>query len=397
MDISKQLQTAIAHHQSGALDRAERIYRSVLRRQPNNANALNLLGLIAHANGRNERAETLIRKALKANPRGVSFWRNLAAVLAAKDDGQGAEEAYRTVLRLAPDDFAAHNDLGTLYNGQRRLGEALECYRRAVALQPDSALSHYNLANALYKCGDKSAALSVISRAVTLDPEQPKSQHMLRALSGQSADSAPDVYVTALFDDYAATFDQDLVDRLHYRAPEHLAEALRRLLKAEQPVPRGLDLGCGTGLSGAAFRGMVDVLTGIDLSTKMIARAKAKGIYDDLVHADISSFLREAPDAYDLFIATDVFIYVGALDEIFRGLAGRAKRGAWLAFSTERSADRDLVLRDSGRFAHAPSYIAACAAASGFTVCHSSQTVIRSGEDGDIAGDLFILQYQDLK
>ncbi len=65
--------------------------------------------------------------------------------------------------------------------------------------------------------------------------------------------------------------------------------------KAEQPVRRGLDLGCGTGLSGAAFRGMVDVLTGIDLSTKMIARAKAKGIYDDLVHVDISSFLTGIP------------------------------------------------------------------------------------------------------
>ena len=106
MDINKQLQTAIAHHQSGALDKAGRIYRAILRKQPNNANALNLLGLIAHANGNNDRAETLIRKALKANPRGVSFWRNLAAVLAAKNDKDGAEETYRTVLRLRPDDLS---------------------------------------------------------------------------------------------------------------------------------------------------------------------------------------------------------------------------------------------------------------------------------------------------
>ena len=124
MDINKQLQTAIAHHQSGALDKAGRIYRAILRKQPNNANALNLLGLIAHGNGNNDRAETLIRKALKANPRGVRFWRNLAAVLAAKNDKDGAEETYRTVLRLRPDDFAAHNDLGNIYNSQRRLGES---------------------------------------------------------------------------------------------------------------------------------------------------------------------------------------------------------------------------------------------------------------------------------
>jgi predicted TPR repeat methyltransferase len=393
MDINKQLQTAIAHHQAGALDKAERIYRAVLRKQPNNANALNLLGLVAHAGGRNDRAETLIRKALKANPQGVSFWRNLAAVLCAKDDTEGAEAAFRTVLRLAPDDFAAHNDLGNLYNGQRRLGEALDCYRRAVALQPGSALSQYNLANALYKCGEKPAALTAIRRAVALDPDQPRSQHMLRALSGEAADNAPEGYVTALFDDYAATFDQDLVERLDYRVPEQLAEALRRLRGDAPPLGRGLDLGCGTGLSGAAFRDMADWLIGIDLSANMIARAEAKGIYDELVQADIGGFLADTPDAFDLFVATDVFIYVGALDEIFRGLGRHAEPNAWFAFSTERSADEDLALRESGRFAHAPSYIAACAAASGFTMRHASETIIRSGEDGDITGDLFVLQF----
>jgi len=394
MDINKQLQNAIARHQSGALDKAERIYRAVLRKEPGNANALNLLGLVAHAGGRNDRAETLIRKALKANPQGASFWRNLATVLTAKDDCDGAETAYRTVLRLRPDDFAAHNDLGNLYNGQRRLGEALDCYRSAVALRPESALSHYNLANALYKTGDKHAALTAVRRSVALDPDQPRSQHMLRALSGDAADSAPEVYVTALFDDYAATFDQDLVDRLHYRVPEQLAAALRQLRAGAPPLAHGLDLGCGTGLSGAAFRDLVDRLTGIDLSANMIARADAKGIYDDLVTTDIGRFLADTTNGFDLFLATDVFIYVGALEEVFRGLAGRAQPNAWFAFSTERSADQDLVLRESGRFAHSRPYVARCAAASGFTTRHSGETIIRSGEDGDIVGDLFVLRFQ---
>lgn len=392
MNLRQQLERGIRHHQAGRLKRAERDYRTVLRHQPNNADALHLLGLLAHVRGEHAEAERLLRSAIAGNSKSALYWRNLATVLNAQDKDGEAEAAYREVLRLSPNDFVALNDLGGLYNGQRRLEEAVDCYRRAIAIEPNSAKAQYNLGNALYKAGQQSDALRHLRRALELDPDGSRSLHMVRALSGETAVSAPLDYVRTLFDDYAETFENDLVERLNYQVPAVLRAELDTLLADDRRLEHALDLGCGTGLSGVAFRDRVDMLTGIDLSHRMIEQAAQKGIYDDLACAEAVQYLGVCEASFDLFIATDVFIYVGALDELFPAMAARARSGAWLACSIERSEDADVALRPSGRFAHSSAYIKARAAAAGFRVERTIDAVIRKGEDGGIEGALYLLR-----
>ena len=105
--ITEALAIAVEHHQAGRLAEAEALYRDVLANEPNNANALHLLGVIAKAQGSYTLAAEYIGKA----------------------------------LNFSPDNWLAHFNLGTVYQDQRRLAEAASCFRRAIGLNPTHAAS----------------------------------------------------------------------------------------------------------------------------------------------------------------------------------------------------------------------------------------------------------------
>lgn len=100
---------AAEHQKEGRVSQAEQLYRRVLRQNPDNVDALRLLGLIAANAGRESEAESLLQKA----------------------------------ITLAPDFLAAILDLGRLRKEQDRYAEALECFERALAIDANSAQAHY--------------------------------------------------------------------------------------------------------------------------------------------------------------------------------------------------------------------------------------------------------------
>ena len=125
-------------------------------------------------------------------------------------------------------------------------------------------------------------------------------------------EAMPADYVRTLFDDYAPRFDRALVERLGYDAPERLAASLGTL--GERRFAHALDLGCGTGLMGAAIRSRVDRLTGFDLSQGMLKRAAARGVYARLAAGDVVARMETAPEnGVDLVLAADLVPYIGAL------------------------------------------------------------------------------------
>ena len=99
-----------------------------------------------------------------------------------------------------------------------------------------------------------------------------------------------------------------------------------------------LDLGCGTGLGGAAFRPYVDWLVGVDISPAMVAKARSKGLYDRLAVLDLLHFLdvdAQSQARYHLVVAADVFVYVADLKPSFAAIAGALAPNGLLAFSVE--------------------------------------------------------------
>ena len=153
----------------------------------------------------------------------------------------------------------------------------------------------------------------------------------------------PAEYVVGLYSTFAEKFDKLLVDKLEYQTPTMLRQLLDSVDLGSHPVKntgekkwrRGVDLGCGTGLSGMAFNDIVENLIGVDLSEGMLERAKQRNIYKDLIIGDVTCVFASAEDCYDIVLACDVFVYVGDLSDIFDAVSTSLDPTGLFCFSTE--------------------------------------------------------------
>lgn len=229
---------------------------------------------------------------------------------------------------------------------------AAEIYQQALELRPDWVAGWFRLGEIRMKA-DLPDAAGAFQTALRLDPRDRLGAALcLDLLRGRSlADSMPSAFVETLFDQYAAGFEDALVDRLDYRAPQLLAEGL------DERFGRTLDLGCGTGLMAVHLRARCDWLEGWDISAEMLREAAAKGLYDRLEKADLSALTHQA-DAWDLITAADVFAYLGALEQIVGWVAAALRPGGRFAFTVEaHDGDEAYVLHPSRRFAHASAHL----------------------------------------
>jgi predicted TPR repeat methyltransferase len=423
-DLNTLFATAVHLHQQGMLEKARAGYLEILARLPDNPSILGNLGLLCRDLGDFEAAARYCRQAVAAAPEDPLPHLNLGAVHEALGQFDMARHQYQEVLALDPHHAKALNNLGKLLHLQGESDHGLDLVRQAVAIDPSSptALNNlgvilsgrgdttnaisaiekslqlqpgnietlYNLAG-LYNCeGWYAKAADILTRLLALAPGHGPASHMLAALRGEVTPTAPADYIQETFDRYAGRFDQHLQEVLGYSVPSALAEMTSSAIP-RRTFQHGLDLGCGTGLSGAAFKPLVNRLTGVDLSAQMLKQAERKGIYQTLEHDEIIAYLERHQNASDLIIAADVFIYLGGLEPFFQRLAQVADDGAVLACSTERADDTDtFTLRVSGRYAHSPDYLRTQANRAGFTVTHHSPHPIRKENERWIDGDLFL-------
>jgi len=156
-----------------------------------------------------------------------------------------------------------------------------------------------------------------------------------------------------------------------------------------------LDLGCGTGLGGQAFRELVQTIDGVDLSKKMIAVAETKKCYRQLTAGNIATFLKTTQACYDFYLAADVFAYVGELTETLTLLRQRAHKDVLFCFSTENWSGDGFFLQQTGRFAHSPAYIEEVARSTGWTVAARETTSLRKEKGSWVSGDLWFLRLRE--
>jgi predicted TPR repeat methyltransferase len=244
------------------------------------------------------------------------------------------------------------------------LAAAADLFAQAVELAPNFTSAWFALGEARDKLGHTADAIAAFRQAQVLDPQDHHgaSLYLIR-LEASPLHEMPADYVRTLFDQYAPRFDAALVEGLMYRGPELLLGAVRAACAAAGRAPRfgaALDLGCGTGLGGAAFRPVAGTLAGVDISPKMVEQAQAKGIYDHFAVGDIGPYLREQPaDTYDLVFAADVFAYFAELAPLATASARVLKPGGLLAFSVETHAANDVILGASLRYAHGAAHVRA--------------------------------------
>jgi predicted TPR repeat methyltransferase len=257
---------------------------------------------------------------------------------------------------------------------------------------------HYR-ANVLRALGRREDAIAAYRRARDLGADPAGIAFALAALGvGALPSSAPADYIKGLFDQYAGHFDQHLVGTLAYRTPELLKDLLLGHLGSAPLLDAALDLGCGTGLCAPLLRPMTRRLVGIDLSEKMLDKARDAGLYDELACADIVDWLRLRDARWHLVLAADVLVYIGDLAPLFGEVARVSRPGGWFAFSVEAlttDSPAGYAITASNRYTHAPAFVRACAQAAGLTVVEQREAVLRKEYGREVGGLLFLLRSRD--
>lgn len=300
-------------------------------------------------------------------PRAETWWRHglTLQALDRDDEALASHEAALALDGTLPD---AWTQRGLLLKDRGRLEEAAHCFRQSLVHGGEPALNGWWLATVT---GGEGA------------PPQ-----------------APAEYVRRLFDGYAERFDQHLVEVLQYHAPEQLVQQIERQWPGRR-YAHALDLGCGTGLAAPLLRGgpalRADRLDGIDLSPGMLAQARARGLYHTLHEGDLVTVLDSLGEAanggFDLVLAIDVFIYVGALEALFAAVRRVLQPGGVFGFSVERADDTlDHPLQASQRYAHSQRYLQALADRHGMLMREVSVQVLRQQQQTPVEGLLVVLQ-----
>lgn len=163
------LAEAVQVHQAGNLVAAEQIYREVLAYDPNQPDALHLLGMVALATGSPERAKELISKAIRVRPQAAPFHSNLALAVMELGDLPGAEASCREAIRLNPVFPEAHYNLSVTLQRRGLVDEAMAACREALSLQPKYPRAHFALGVSLWERGDLEEAIASLKQAVALD------------------------------------------------------------------------------------------------------------------------------------------------------------------------------------------------------------------------------------
>ncbi len=245
------------------------------------------------------------------------------------------------------------------------LAAAADLLAQALEIVPAFASAWFALGDLRERMGDAGGAIEAFRRAAACDAQDRHGANLrLARLNGADANMTSG-YVRALFDQYADRFDRALVEGLAYRGPDILLAAVERACRdggRALHFGSALDLGCGTGLAGAAFRPHVDWLVGVDLSGRMAAQARAKGLYDRLHMDGIVPFLaaQSAENArHRLIVAADVFVYFDDLAPVMKAAADVLASDGMLAFTVETHEGEGVVLRDTLRFAHSAAHVRA--------------------------------------
>jgi predicted TPR repeat methyltransferase len=414
LTVAQAFKLAFTVQQKGYLESADEIYRRVLAAEPDHLDALHFMALGRYRMGRQAEALEMLQQVLARDPSNIHARTNLGNMLTESDRLPEAREAYEQVLAQHPTAAAGHANLGVVLEKQGdvvaaeaafrraleldpkhasalhnlasllwdldRLGEALTLYQQSLVLMPYDGESYRRVGASLAALGRNDEAIAVYERWVTLEPDNELARHMIAAASGRDVPSrASDKFVAGTFDMFANTFDK-VLKRLCYQAPSLVASATAAALGPAAQTLDVLDAGAGTGLCGESLRAYARKLVGIDLSAGMLEKAKQRAVYDELVVAELTAYMREHRGEFDLIASADTLCYFGELDEVMAAAAAALRPGGHLVFTVEHAPPAlglDHQLNPHGRYSHAEGYVRRVLSAAGLEVVKLDRASLR--------------------
>ncbi len=374
--IEAQFYIGVLYLEASNLKDAKLAFNKVLDLNNEHIEAITNLGVIALKSKEDQLAIDYFTKALTIDIDHIEARNNLAATFIHNDRFENSLMHYDVLLKCDPNNIEYLYNVGVAQMSLGHLKEATTHFEAILKLKKDHFESLSNLAAISMRLGEKDKAISLLKAAMKANPQDTSCEFMLSALTGNKSNpNTCTTYVNNLFNNYAINYEDHVKNILEYSLPHKIGALLHKL--EITAVKNALDLGCGTGLCGAILRELAEHLTGVDLSAKMLAQAKNKDIYDELVEAEILSFLNETSSDFDLIIAADVLPYFSDLEPLFIAIKNRLHQNGIFIFSHEISDEEPFTLQLSARFSHNPEYIKLLCDKHGFKIAEEDKVVAR--------------------
>ena len=388
----------------GDLDGAARDAAEAVICDPSDLQAKAILGAAMLDLGRASEAVACLAEAVAGAPSDFDYRRTFAAALEKTGDADAALLALTDGIALCPASVAMRNAAILLCIRRRDFNQAVRLTEQARSVGIADACTFGMQGHALSSLGQHDRAAFAYQDALKLGPEDPYVRHLVMS-SGLMSDSqrAPEGYVRSVFDGYADRFEAHLI-QLGYRIPTAIRSMLQAHPKIVAGIPIGpvLDLGCGTGMAALAIGDLpLGPFTGVDLSPRMLAHARAKRLYEELREGDIVADLASHQQRWPLIVAADVLCYFGALEELLALVHQRLEPNGWFVFSVEEiqpdhdgiiPGNGDWALQRQGRYAHAEHYVYEAVCDAGFRVLRMDRPVIRQEAGADVPGLLLAIE-----
>ncbi len=295
------------------------------------------------------------------------------------------------LLQLNPLDVQAHYNQGVLWMQGLQWAPALLSFQRVLQLAPQHIDAMLNMAATFLKIDQHEKSNAYYASVLAISPGHPIASYSLSVSQGKTCwSSAPDEFISRLYDRYAMHYEHQMVQQLQYRVPNLFLEIIQRLPK--EKAWRLLDLGCGTGLVGEKLRDVTSFLVGVDISAAMLKIAENKKIYDVLQCQTFDAYLAVCEDKFDVVYAADSLIYTGDLLPLFQKIKSVLLPKGYFLFSVERHQDKsDFQLQPTGRFTHGEDYLRKISKISGFSWVVWQSCVLRMQQGEAVKGEIGLL------
>ncbi len=388
------------------VDDAIASYRRALQFRPDFLEARANMGFLLECAQKVDEAAACYRQVLESDRRNFYCLNRLAYCERLLGHPERSVALLQMAIGMDPGVAASHNELALAWLALGRPGDAVASLRTAIEADPQFVQGWANLAKLLYvahleaaqhaqrsglAAPDPAPVLECFDRLLSFDASNVEFRYLRDSLAGARIARPPDRYVESFFDRFAAQFDARLLGELRYAAPEAAAKALKPLLQGRENL-FVVDLGCGTGLSGAIVKPHAGRLVGVDLSGAMLEEARKRGIHDELVREEIGDWLGRERGRVDVALALDVFIYVGELGRVMKAISGALAEGGLAAFTIEELEAGDYALLPAGRYAHSRDYAISTAVLEGLRLVSEEPFAIRHEAGRDVAARMFVFR-----
>lgn len=393
--LDTKLNLGIANIALGNEKDAEGFWLSIIETNPKHIQALINLGLFYRERKRNLVAHDMWMRAFELMPQNEKLQEWIADVKGvigmvhlSNKDFATAEELLKEAVLLDPKYDVLWGYLSEWHFQKKEFKEAFATCSKGLTLNPENATLHHTMGNILRMTNQEGEALVAYKKALELGSRHPATYRSIAELEGSDIDEDEEV-IQQLFDQYADDFDQDLQEKLGYATPTK-AFALYQQLCPDQQAASILDLGAGTGLSIQPFLAQQALSVGVDISQKMLDKAKTKNIYSELHCQSFKEYLAQENREFDLVLCLDAFVYIRNLGDIFTDIFRCTSPNGIFIFSTEKNDAQTPLLQPSGRYSHPQRFLENLLQEKGWNVVSVLDTSLRKDGDHWIKGNIWV-------